>query len=1725
MPKESVHIVLSDRGWILEKLAKEISDRYDYVTYDTASNPESAIQYYITYGCRTGRVSPIEAALFTHQEEVPSAKERFVRMAGEIDVAIAMSHATGRILRENGVDCHVISPGVDLDRFVPRIKIGVVGRTYHTGRKGEALVAAVQDVPDIEWHFTGDGWPGPAEHISEERLPEFYRSMDYILVPATIEGGPMCVLEALACGVPIIGSDVGWVSEYPHLAFEKGDAASLRAVLNGIRAERFRLREAVAARTWDDWADRHHALFSDLFQRVPDRTATTVSAPRHVKRAALVLHGVERAALGGPSVRVPETARVLAGEGIRAEVHWSNAPDLADVDVVHGFNIWTTGTAVGLARRVRRHDRPFVFSPILLELRDRDHWAIDIPNVFRRSSSVAEVDGLLDALREKYAWLAQRGALPEPSPDYAERLREIGALSDGFIFLSEKEKALSAAFGTLPPVHRVVRNPVDAEKFGSGDPALFREEFGLEDYVLTVGRIESRKNQLLLAYALNGTGIPLVIVGHSVEPDYEALVRKVAGDNVVFAGRMEPGSPRLLSALAGARVFTLPSFCEGAPLAALEAGAAGANMVLSGRSGESEYFGAFARYCDPTDPRSIKAAILEAWANPFSEEQRSALKAHVRTAFSWERYARETAEVYEEAVRHHAGRTDRREEALTVAEAGRPPQEVVFDVTTNAVHGALKSGITRVERALAQALARTSVKVRFVAWASGGQFQEVPPDVVHSGTIKYFLDMYSDDVAHGTFAPGTPFVVTGSGWMQNNAYAEGLSQFAGLHHLNLCVLIHDLTPTLFPFWYQKGYSNNFNKNFATLMRSADHFLVYSESTKADLQRFAAESDIDLAGISKFRLADELDVVSEEQKSQSARLRDVSKAFGRTNFVLSVGAIHARKNYTLLKDIWVSLARKLGEACPHLIIVGGVSWNGEDIARSLSEDRRIARFVHILDDIDDASLDWLYANCLFTAYPSLYEGWGLPIGESLNYGKVCVASNTSSMNEIAPSLTDLLDPQNRQDWFTTILFYAGSRTARQTREAQIKAQYRTTTWKDSAQSLIEALPLRCRKTERFRYNLGAGVSLGDLRSAVLYKTGGWHGAEKWGSWASERRSSIRLDLVAEDLDEDLVFAAVITSAVKKPRLMCGLSVNGVRVADWHLPAGGAALRSAVIPRSAIGPEGRLVLDFHFDHVRSARELNPTSQDRRNLGLGVSKFILLRPKEPLNLAKWLVHDEQASDELVAGRWLTGGSELFRAGVKAPFAVDGLGARPTSGILSLRLPAAPAVGGLDVTLVVAAEPAGGPPLRINAAVNGIRLDRFALPDDQPRPVRVHVPASAFRTGRPVDLQLSQEEDAARPSFGLLGLRIDRPEMHPSAGPPFLPMGISLSPGNPAYDEFWQGLLSVGWYDPEEVGQWSIAGLGVASFRLSAETRDRLLRLRAARLSTGPASIVEVVSGERVVGVLSFAETAGPQVVSAEAFVDLTELAAEAADDRAVAIAFRGIRPVSPRKLGLSADDRLLGLCLQQIATVHLPTLTTGQRHAAGDRPDTPFQFAGWHEAEPDGRWTAQNAAQLLFRLPNDLHGDEALVLRLVMIANGEPRHVALLAEGKPLAQADLSVEGVYDLVVPVRDLDRSAGAFVALDLTVDRLFRPSEIGLGPDGRLLGLMLHHVEIRDGDTETRSAGMHLLPPPPAFQPDLIAAADPAEWSALPVETLPGSIADVGLRAAADVKQEVDAET
>jgi len=112
----------------------------------------------------------------------------------------------------------------------------------------------------------------------------------------------------------------------------------------------------------------------------------------------------------------------------------------------------------------------------------------------------------------------------------------------------------------------------------------------------------------------------------------------------------------------------------------------------------------------------------------------------------------------------------------------------------------------------------------------------------------------------------------------------------------------------------------------------------------------------------------------------------------------------------------------------------------------------------IDAPTDEELAWLYGRARFTVFPSLAEGWGLPVGESLWFGKPCVASNAASMPEVGGPLCSYADPRAIDSFAAPILRLVRDADFYQTSVAAIRSA-RLRTWEETADALLSALSLR------------------------------------------------------------------------------------------------------------------------------------------------------------------------------------------------------------------------------------------------------------------------------------------------------------------------------------------------------------------------------------------------------------------------------------------------------------------------------------------------------------------------------------------------------------------------------------------------------------------------------------------------------------------------------------------
>ncbi|HEU5294218.1 MAG TPA: glycosyltransferase family 1 protein [Burkholderiaceae bacterium] len=222
---------------------------------------------------------------------------------------------------------------------------------------------------------------------------------------------------------------------------------------------------------------------------------------------------------------------------------------------------------------------------------------------------------------------------------------------------------------------------------------------------------------------------------------------------------------------------------------------------------------------------------------------------------------------------------------------------------------------------------------------------------------------------------------------------------------NLVQVIYDLIPHVHPEYFTRSLADDFNRWLAEIVGYTRRFICISRWTAADLRRFVgAREDVRIHAVS---MAHEFDGF--DRFSPIALSDGVAVEAADAPFVLCVGTLEVRKNGAALLQVWRVLARRLGERLPRLVFAGKQGWLINEFKATLANDPDLAHHVRIVDSPSDRELAYLYQRCLFAAYPSLYEGWGLPVGEAAWFGKYVISSNATSLPEVCGDLIDYFDP--------------------------------------------------------------------------------------------------------------------------------------------------------------------------------------------------------------------------------------------------------------------------------------------------------------------------------------------------------------------------------------------------------------------------------------------------------------------------------------------------------------------------------------------------------------------------------------------------------------------------------------------------------------------------------------------------------------------------------------------
>lgn len=258
-------------------------------------------------------------------------------------------------------------------------------------------------------------------------------------------------------------------------------------------------------------------------------------------------------------------------------------------------------------------------------------------------------------------------------------------------------------------------------------------------------------------------------------------------------------------------------------------------------------------------------------------------------------------------------------------------------------------------------------------------------------------------------------------------------------------VIHDVTPLLFP-QYHRWHGQILQRLFLKRILKKTHLiLTVSQHTAKDIRRIFPFTNPKIKVIPLGR-----DLSFSPTPDQSV----LDKWQIKTPYFISVGTIEPRKNLLVLLDAYQQF-RDQNESAVALLIVGGKGWKYQSFYDKLAQ-HAYRNDIYLLGYVDKADLPVLYTHALALIYPSLYEGFGLPVLEAMTCGTVIICSNRSSLPEVGGTAALYFDPENTLELLEHLHSIATNGKLSAQRQVLSLQQAVTFSWKQYAQSFGEVL---------------------------------------------------------------------------------------------------------------------------------------------------------------------------------------------------------------------------------------------------------------------------------------------------------------------------------------------------------------------------------------------------------------------------------------------------------------------------------------------------------------------------------------------------------------------------------------------------------------------------------------------------------------------------------------------
>ncbi|WP_338663070.1 glycosyltransferase family 1 protein [Pararoseomonas sp. SCSIO 73927] len=299
--------------------------------------------------------------------------------------------------------------------------------------------------------------------------------------------------------------------------------------------------------------------------------------------------------------------------------------------------------------------------------------------------------------------------------------------------------------------------------------------------------------------------------------------------------------------------------------------------------------------------------------------------------------------------------------------------------------------------------------------------------------------------------PGDTLLVLGSPWF-HAGYGALIERMKATRGIRFGVLLYDIIPLRRPEFCDQGLVRIFSHWLSTVLPHADVLLAISKASADDIDAYGKEKGWNL----KARPIAIPMGTGFGTPAPATRLpgREYPEA---GSYALIVSTIEARKNHILLFRVWRRMLEEMPrEKVPTLVFAGRVGWMVSDLMQQLKNANYLDGKLVLFQDPTDGELSTLYGGAQFTLFPSFYEGWGLPVTESLAFGKPAIISSSTSLPEAGGTLARYFDPENTAEAYRVIRQVVEDPEGLRRWQGRVAREFRPVTWDEAAAAVLRAM---------------------------------------------------------------------------------------------------------------------------------------------------------------------------------------------------------------------------------------------------------------------------------------------------------------------------------------------------------------------------------------------------------------------------------------------------------------------------------------------------------------------------------------------------------------------------------------------------------------------------------------------------------------------------------------------